>query len=315
MERYVQPRLKDTERDMTVGIAVISREGAIIGAADRAITWADLKVEPRRSKILHFTNCPISVLWAGSISTASEVLTTVAHIAGQRPPTEITVESMAHTAAFCVGRVFGVIAETRFLAPLAHTRASLLRGDCSVSESERERLLDKVENFQPSDAESVGMLFAGYDPDGSPHIYRVADLQVTDHTLDGYAVIGSGAGLADETLHRHGYARRHTTHWQALLLTYLAKKEAEDDVWVGAKSNLFGREPETRKWAAIPSRLVRAVDKSYNRLKREERAAYKAVAADIPGEFTRLRPSLAKAVVAHRKATTRGRRRPPPSRE
>jgi 20S proteasome alpha/beta subunit len=290
---------------MTVGIAVISREGAIIGAADRAITWGNLLVEPRRSKIMHFNNCPISILWAGSLSTASEVVTTLGALAGQRRPEEITVEGVAHTAAACIARVFGTVAETRFLVPLEHTRASLLRDDCPVSEPERQRLLDQVQNFEPGDAESLQLLFAGYDPDGFPHLYCVHNLQVSDHTMDGYAAIGSGAWLAKETMHRHGYARQQTGHWRALLLAYLAKVEAEDDLYVGPKSNLFGREHITQKYVKIPSRLIRSLHRSYRKLKRDELTAFKKIADDIPGDFKQLMPLLAEAVAKRRRGTKR----------
>jgi hypothetical protein len=224
----------------------------------------------------------------------------------RRSPEEITVEQVAHTAAACVARVFGTIAETRLLVPLQHTRASLLREGCPVADTERLRLLDQVQNFEPGDAESVSLLFTGYDPDGFPHIYRVNNLAVTDHTIEGYATIGSGSILAEEILHRHGYARQHTTHWQALLLTYLAKIEAEDDLWVGSKSNFFGRERVGRHWAPIPSKLVRAVDRSYRKLKREERAVFKSIAGDIPADFKRLMPELGKAVARHRLASKHG---------
>lgn len=257
---------------MTVCVAAIARNGAIIGAADRMVTGFNER-EPRRSKIYHFNDLPITFMYAGTIPLASAVLRHAAAVVTGMPRDKATVENAAHAVASVVKSYFGLEGEKRFVIPLQHTVARLMAPDSPVDAALRDSLIAKVQNYKPPKA-MLCVLVVGYDPDGTPSLWQVVNTDAQSKDIEGYAAIGWGFSLADETFQVQKFSRMHTTPERTILTTFVAKRRAEAAPSVGRAINMFFREPTTRKWARVQAAKIRELDKLHGAMRRAESAAW-----------------------------------------
>lgn len=179
---------------MTVCVAAISKNGTIVGAADRMVTTLTER-EPRRSKIFHFDTFPISLMYAGTIPFASAAIGAVAVEMQQYRPQTITVELLANSFANYCARAFGIMAERALLISIGTDRATLLAPDCSVPQQLRDDLLLKVQEYHPPETD-LSVLVVGRDPDERPCLWRVVNTVADSCNLEGFAAIGTGADEA-----------------------------------------------------------------------------------------------------------------------
>jgi hypothetical protein len=214
------------------------------------------------------------MMYAGSIPLASATLRVVAEEIQRRPPAAVTVETVARAFADGCATAFGVMAERAILRPLGLGRASLVAPSPAIDEQLRADLIQAVQDYEPAN-EELAVIVVGYDPDGSPHLWRVDNRSPTNCDIEGFAAIGSGGDEAEETFRIARYSRMRATMEETVLLTYTAKRRAEADNYVGPAMNVFLRDPQSKRWAALPSKSVRGLDALRASARRAERRAWR----------------------------------------
>lgn len=120
---------------MTVCVAVISVDSAVLGMSDRMLTAGDVQFQPSSSKIWQLTNS-ITMMVAGDIGTQTEihadVVKSVTSALTQQPKEWLRVETVAEYYRHAYFGLQRRRAERRILEPLGLNTHSFLARQSSM---------------------------------------------------------------------------------------------------------------------------------------------------------------------------------------
>lgn len=222
---------------MTVCIAAIYNNNAILGVSDRMITAGDIQFEPPAPKIVNLTNS-IAVMTAGDSNLQtrllSEASTHVRERIDEEPEKWIPVRDVATFYKEAYSRIRISEAEAQILAPLGLDYASFLANQNNMSSESVSDLSFKLQRFS---IENVATIIAGIDEDG-PHIFVVRNDNVTWNDRIGFAAVGSGSNHALSHFMLSGYTGS-AGEAKSLLTVHQAKKKSEVSPGVGPQTDLF----------------------------------------------------------------------------
>jgi hypothetical protein len=238
----------------------------VLGISDRTITWADeVEYETRnRTKIFAFPFSPtnptnIVALGSGDIDTHAAIAERTHQQALETGVSDVGEMARLYAAHFAYLR--RERAETLHLAPLGLTLDTFLERQRTMLPS---LVLDLEQRLQDVEL-GVEAIIAGVDAAGAPHIYSVGGFKAGRenaepicHDHSGFCAVGSGANQFEMQLMFSGYDWAFPFR-EALLLTCLAKKQAEMSPGVGRVTDMFIIQDKTGFSPFVPE-FVEAVE-------------------------------------------------------
>lgn len=222
---------------MTVCIAVIYNDNAILGVSDRMLTAGNMQFEPMSPKILNPSNS-IAVLTAGDSDIQTQIYEIVAgkvnELIAADPTKWVLVEDVARMYRDTYVEIRREFAEAEILAPLGLTWSSYISQQKLMNEQTVQDLTYRLMNFTIASAHTI---VTGIDEMG-PHIFVVRNDIMSNSDKVGFAAVGSGSShaLSHIMLSKHS---RTTSEPKALLTIHQAKKKAEVSPGVGKATDLF----------------------------------------------------------------------------
>lgn len=288
---------------VTVCVAAICQNGAILGAADRMLTGGDIEFEPPQAKIQILTNS-IAGMVAGDSALQAEIIRELRLEIDRRvaadPKQWLSVSDVASWYSEFSRQARGRRIERAILSPLGLNRETFISRQRELNPELLSKLATEMLTFE---AAKTQMIVAGLDTEG-PHIYIVSDGDVSCQDGVGFAAIGAGYWHADSQF----MFARHTS-WkplpETLLLTYAAKKRAEVAPGVGRATDMFSIGPTLGSFMAIPRDLVNHLDVIYRRTRTES--------AEIVTRANREVTAYVKQVVAEAEASAKEQEATPDS--
>jgi len=222
---------------MTVCVAAICENGAVMGASDRMLTAGDVQFEPQQSKIRQMTTS-IAVMIAGDSAMQEDIVQRVYADVRERIRTDPTNWWLVRDVAdlyrkYCIEARLKR-AETAILSPLGLTHETYLARQGELSDTFVRQLATELINYE---APRVAAIIAGIDPTGV-HLYVAQNSEITCHDGVGFAAIGAGYWHADSQMMFAGHTRQRAFP-ETLLLAYSAKKRAEVAPCVGVGTDMF----------------------------------------------------------------------------
>ncbi|MHB0962394.1 MAG: hypothetical protein ACYC5V_04185 [Gemmatimonadaceae bacterium] len=274
---------------MTIGVATMASNGAVVCAADRMLTRGVAQTEPEAAKIYHFKpGHPVTVMWAGSASVFAEVAQ--AYLARARVANlpHASVGDAVKSYCSCFAEFVGLRAEREILTKIGLTRVDLVGG--KVSYRRAGQLLDLIFGYELDVPDCVETIFVGHDAAGS-HIWRTFNATPVCCDVEGFAAIGTGAEHAVSHL---GFSR-HTPNAHIIAATvgaYFAKRRAEMAPGVGRVVDMALRMPGIDPInLSDDTPFVRALDTAYVAFAEAERANLRDAALRATAELQAILPT------------------------
>lgn len=222
---------------MTVCIAAIYNNNAILGISDKMITAGDIQFEPPASKIVDVTNS-IAVMAAGDSNIQTQLLAIVSPIIIARikeaPDKWIPVADAATLYRDTFVNIRANLAEKAVLSPLGLTYPSFISKQKFMSEDFINDISYKLKQFSIEPAHTI---VTGIDETG-PHIYVIRDDNISCDDRIGFAAVGIGSNHAISHFMLSGYAKS-AQESKALLTIHQAKKKSEASPGVGENTDMF----------------------------------------------------------------------------
>lgn len=251
---------------VTVCIAVIYNNNAILGVADRMLTAGDIEFEPQQPKILSLTK-NIVAMTAGDADVQTQLYSkTVAEVnrkIASNPTKLVSVEDVANMYRDYYSKLKVEATEREVLSPYGLTYETFILRQKEMSKDFIDEISYKIQSFSLSD---VSTIITGLDELG-PHIFVVDNSQVSWNDRVGFAAVGIGRYHALS----HLMLARHTPSIQeakALLTVHQAKKKSEVSPGVGSETDMFVIGPNVNTFTMlvpIPNGkdIVKDLDKFY----------------------------------------------------
>jgi 20S proteasome alpha/beta subunit len=222
---------------MTVCIAAIYNNNAILGATDRMITSGDVEFEPSTSKIISLTNS-IAVMTAGDGNLQEQILADAHAFVGKRVAANhkkwIPVIDVANFYRDTYIKIRKDTIEREILGRYDLTYDTFTTRQKQLSEKILEEISEGINEFALPDIETI---VTGVDESGS-HIYSVINDDVSFDDSTGFAAAGSGYSHALSHMMLSGHDPS-TTEAKTLLTVHQAKKKAEVSPGVGEGTDMF----------------------------------------------------------------------------
>jgi len=275
------PKKREKEL-LTVCIAVIYNDNAVLGASDRMLTGGDIQFEPPARKIFPVTKS-IAIMTAGDASIQAQLIERDYNFVKEKVEAEpnnwISVEEVAKNHRDSYIRLRRERAEIEILAPYNLDYQLFLDRQDDLSDDFVRDISYKLENFTLVD-EDVASIITGVDDTG-PHIYVVSNDHLSSSDTVGFAAVGIGRhhSLSHLMLAKHS---RNTPEAKALLSLHRAKKKAEVSPGVGEETDMFVAGPNkgTFNWLvpteALKVDIVSDLDGFYDSYKTNLEAIDKA---------------------------------------
>jgi hypothetical protein len=220
---------------VTVCIAAIAEDRAIIAAADRMLSYGDVvQAEGDQSKVCAAAPL-IRIMVAGPIDIQSEVLRNLDEmLLDQDDVASLTVHDMAYLYSDGYKQLHRVRAEQKILMPLNLTYETFIASQKHMAPSFIDGIKEQLQYFELPKTEAI---ITGIDRRG-PQIYSAVNYEISHRNADGFATIGTGGWLAQSefVFARHNAAR---PYYETISLVYSAKKRAEAAPYVGMKTDMF----------------------------------------------------------------------------
>jgi hypothetical protein len=263
---------------MTVCIAAIYNNNSILGASDRMVTggYGDITFEPPSPKIIPITNS-IAVMTAGDQSIQMRVFQDVNKIVGEKirtnPTQWINVSDVAEFYSKCFYALRNKLTEDRILSRYSLTLDSFISKQKEMDSDFINMITNRISRFEIDDMrdERIETIITGID-DSGPHIFVVANGEISSHDRLGFASIGIGSGHANLHFMLSAYSPR-TLETKALLTIHQAKKKSEVSPGVGKDTDMCVIGPLKGTFMMLvpipPDKdIVKDLDKFYNTYKK-----------------------------------------------
>ena len=284
--KHVIPKKKRKTKPMTVCIAAICADSAIVGASDRMITSGDIEFERNQMKIWIFSpGAPhIVAMVAGDMAVHAEILRDISKIIGEcanDSSVKWSVKDVAELYSRAYNEFQSKLAEKDILWPLGLDRESFHKRETEAPELVK-RLTEDMQNFvRPNSYEiQTQVILAGADESGA-QIYVVDDGKVHCETDIGFAAIGIGASHAESQFMFSGYTK-YALAPEAILTVYQAKRRAEVAPGVGKETDLYVLCPPIFKSPApVSDEYIQQLSDLCDRQKTEAEDSNKAVQAQL----------------------------------
>jgi hypothetical protein len=248
---------------LTVCVASIYENRAVLGAADRMITAGHIQYQPNSPKIWPLTNS-IFALVAGDIPTQKVVFDSVAFILKDKiqtnPSQWMRVKEVAGIYSKKYQEEKNISIERKILAPFGLDFDSFISKQNDMSQSFISELSGKISQFDYPDIET---LIIGCDEFG-PHIFSVDNEEVACHDSIGFAARGVGIMLAESHFMSYGYSPSYDAS-HSLLYTHRAKKIAESAPGVGKETDIINIGPRLGDSLIFPEYFVSSLDNIFEK--------------------------------------------------
>ncbi len=277
---------------MTVCIAAIYNNNAILAASDRMVTggYGDITFEPPISKILRLTNA-IGILTAGDQSIQIQVYQATKKVVDQKiannPERWLTVLEVVQDYSTCFLELRKRLIEAQILSPYDLTFDKFISQQGNMNQGFVNTISSRIDRFQSENMNSIETIIAGIDDDGGidvPHVYVVRNGKVNCHDKLGFASIGIGSNHAISHFMLSEYSRV-DPEAKALLTVHQAKKKAEVSPGVGSTTDMciigIGKGQFVDIVPIKDLDIVRKLDKVYQKytkqIKKVDRETEKAI--------------------------------------
>lgn len=260
---------------MTVCIAAIYNNNAIIGASDRMITAGDIEFEPTMPKIIPVTSS-IAVMTAGDANVQTQLYSEVSSIINSRissnPNKWISVSEVANLYSENYHKLKTDLAEKEILSPFRLNSESFIKRQKEMSPEFIERIAYKLEGFQIEDKD-IATIITGIDETG-PHIFVVGNSEISWNDRIGFAAVGIGKFHAEAHFELSGHTP-FSEEAKTLLTVHQAKKKSEVSPGVGQGTDMFVIGPGlgSFKWliptADLNKDIVKDLDDYYTNYKQQ----------------------------------------------
>jgi len=255
---------------MTVCIAAIYNNNAILGASDRMVTggYGDITFEPTETKILKLTNS-IAVMTAGDQSIQIQVYQEASKVIEERikaePSNWIKISDAADIYSKCFYGLRNKKIESQILSQYNLTFESFIEKQKNMDQVFINIITNKIDRFL-NNLENIATVVAGIDSDG-PHIYVVENGKISCHDKLGFVSIGIGRDHAISHFMFSGYSRS-CTESKALLTIHQAKKKSEVSPGVGKATDMCVIGPKLGSFSMISEPIftkpiIKDLDKFY----------------------------------------------------
>jgi len=235
--KHITPKYKKRRSRVTVCIAAIFGNNAIIGLSDRMITTEDIEFQPPQSKILRISNA-IAFMTAGDSNIQTQLYSKTAKVVGEKieanPKKWVTIEETANIYKDFFFDFKNRLAKDMILSPYMLDQETFVERQRMMSREFIDRIAYNLETFR---TEPIGAIIAGIDETG-PHIYTIRNGEISCDDGIGFTSIGIGSNHALSHLMLSGYTRD-TILPKAFLTIHQAKKKAEVSPGVGEKTDMF----------------------------------------------------------------------------
>jgi hypothetical protein len=183
---------------MTCCIAVITQNGEVVLVSDKMIGSSTIEGEPMGLLKVEQVHADWWALFSGTVSLAGDLFTRLKAALPQGPLDVLNADAYLSTVMY---EKWQADTERRFLRPEGY--------DTSTFRDEAPQKMpaatyDKVRDARLRYYVDAGVILAGFDGKGTPHILSCYGFDTTDHEayvpanhdMAGYYAIGSGAGGA-----------------------------------------------------------------------------------------------------------------------
>lgn len=144
--------------------------GLIVGAVDHMLAAGVKQTEPESTKIIHDTQRPHSLMWAGSASMQGDLLNDYYAALKASPKKYLTVKESVDLYCSCYGAIRARRAEGVVLEPFHLDTATLISRQAKMDSSIVSELMQHLVNYNLPDEDSIQAIIAGHDPDYSSHV-------------------------------------------------------------------------------------------------------------------------------------------------
>lgn len=229
---------------MTVCIAAIHSNHSILGASDRMVTggYGDITFEPPIPKILPLTTS-ITLLTAGDqniqIQLYHEIRAIIDDLVETDPNHWLDVSEVVKIYSKCYLTLRNSLIEKYILSPYNLTFDSFYTRQKEMTKEFIDTILMSIARFDIDYMRdrAIETIITGIDNSG-PHIYVVANGEVSCHDKLGFAAIGIGSSHAVSHFMLSAYSKV-SSEAKAVLTVHQAKKKAEVSPGVGKETDMF----------------------------------------------------------------------------
>jgi hypothetical protein len=226
---------------MTVCVAVIAADAAVLGMSDRMLTAGDVQFQPSSSKIWPVTSS-IVMMAAGDIGTQNEIhadiLKRVSTFLADNPGQWVRVGDVAEWYREYYFDLQRRRAERRILGPLGLNSESFLARQSSLHPDLVSKLGMELMNFHMPETATIIAGIDGTAERWNAHIFQIRSGVVSCSDKVGFACVGAGAWHSNSTLMLAGHTPS-TPLSKATFNLYSAKKRAEVAPGVGPETDTF----------------------------------------------------------------------------
>lgn len=259
---------------LTVCIAAIYNNNAILGASDRMVTlgYGEWTYEPPVSKIIRLTNS-IAVLTAGDQNIQMQVYKEVEkHVRSRidiEPDNWWEIAEVAKLYSKCFRELKNKLLEEQVLYKYGLTLNSFIGRQKTMHDKFLDKLQGEIDTFEIGGIETI---ITGIDDDLGPHIYVIRNGEISCEDRSGFAAIGIGSvhAISHFMLTRYSASALES---KALITIHQAKKKSEIASGVGMDTDMCvigplkgSFKPINEETFGIP--IVKNLDNLYEKYKK-----------------------------------------------
>lgn len=230
---------------MTVGIAAIAEndgDPCAVVAADRMVTvgrGGGVEYEDTSSKIEVFlhsdTACAVAI-GAGKTVYINEMLRVLNELVAGNFHNISTVQNAAELAKRAYQKVVQNTVEEQVLSPLDYSLDDLKDNEVTVPLELQRKFAEEAEKLRNSFSNEVHLVVSGVGKTG-PEVFMISGSKLTNHTDQGYKVIGTGSGSGRLSFIRQRYDPGCSMQ-EAMFTVAEAKSQSEERQGVGRKMDV-----------------------------------------------------------------------------
>jgi len=270
----------EEEGPMTVCIASLSKEGYIVGASDRMVTYDGLTFEPPLAKIWLVTSS-IVIMTSGDSALQAETLNLLQKHIDNRTTSwsPVTVREVGEIYVKCRNAIISYRSENAVLSKFGLTHQSFLSIQKTLSFEFVDEIRREISNYK---APATSTIITGWD--GNSRLYTIHGNEINDCMKIGYATIGSGGRHAklQLMLSQHSWISPFS---KTLLLTYIAKKRSEISTGVGRETDMFVMAPHFNQ---LNENDLNVLQSEYKKISQKESNALKKSLSNIETHIDKL---------------------------
>lgn len=261
---------------MTVCVAAIYENNAVLGAADRMITsGGHIEFQPPQPKIWPITSA-ITAMVADDISVHAAIHQEILGVVNERiqkePQNWWKVKDIADLYCQSYHRLRSKAAADVVLSPFGLNLDTFIKRQQEMTKEFIDDVSYRLKKYEFGGASTI---IAGIDAEG-PHIYTVNDGNVSCKDRIGFAVIGVGYWHAASHLMFSGHSRNNSGE-RTLLLVHQAKRKSEVAPGVGRETDMFLAGPRLGTFFWITKEWIDQLDKIYESYLRQNARLNKKV--------------------------------------